>query len=57
VLGPKSARTGLTRCSKKHLYSITSSARMSNEGGTVWPSALAVFMLIGRLRRETEDEE
>jgi hypothetical protein len=27
-------------------YSITSSARESNEGGTVRPSALAVFMLI-----------
>jgi hypothetical protein len=29
-----------------YLYSITSSARISNEGGTVRPSALAVFMLI-----------
>jgi hypothetical protein len=28
------------------LYSITSVARTSNEGGTVRPSALAVFMLI-----------
>jgi hypothetical protein len=27
--------------SKQHLYSITSSARTSNEGGTVRPSALA----------------
>jgi hypothetical protein len=27
-------------------YSITSSARTSNEGGTVRPSALAVFMLM-----------
>ena len=35
---------GLTRCSKKHLYSITSLARRSNEVGTVRPSALAVFM-------------
>jgi hypothetical protein len=32
--------------SKQHLYSITSSARTSNEGGTVRPSALAVFMLM-----------
>src|SRR5450759_2269532 len=29
--------------SKQHLYSITSSARVSNEGGTVRPSALAAF--------------
>ena len=27
-------------------YSITSLARMSNEGGTVRPSALGVFILI-----------
>ena len=27
-------------------YSITSSARRSNEGGTVRPSAFAVFMLM-----------
>jgi hypothetical protein len=33
-------------CSKLHLYSISSSARASKEGGTVRPSALAVFMLI-----------
>ena len=31
---------------KRHPYSITSSARTSNEGGTVRPSALAVFRLI-----------
>jgi hypothetical protein len=31
------------RRSKQHLYSITSSARTSNEGGTVRPSAFAVF--------------
>jgi hypothetical protein len=30
----------------RKLYSITSSARTSNEGGTVRPSALAVFMLM-----------
>src|SRR6516164_6095425 len=30
----------------RKLYSITSSARTSSEGGTVSPSALAVFMLI-----------
>ena len=32
-------------CSKQRLYSITSSARASNEGGTVSPSALADFGL------------
>jgi len=42
----KRAITGLMHRSKQHLYSITSSARTSNEGGTVRPSALAVFMLI-----------
>jgi hypothetical protein len=31
--------TGLMHRSKQHLYSITSSARTSNEGGTVRPSA------------------
>ena len=40
--------TGLVHRSKQHLYSITSSARTSNEGGTVRPSALAVFMSITR---------
>jgi hypothetical protein len=39
------AITGLMRRSKP-LYSITSSARASKEGGTIRPSALAVFMLI-----------
>jgi len=34
------------RRSKPQPYSITSSARTSNEGGTVRPSALAVFMLM-----------
>jgi hypothetical protein len=34
------------RCSKPHLYSITSLAHTSNEGGTVRPSALSVFMLM-----------
>ena len=33
-------------CSKQHLYSITSSARASSDGGTVRPSALAVLRLI-----------
>src|SRR5476649_2414305 len=32
--------------SKQHLYSITSSARERNVGGTVRPSALAVLRLI-----------
>jgi len=32
--------------SKQHLYSITSSARVSTDGGTVRPSALAVLRLI-----------
>jgi hypothetical protein len=34
------------RRSKQHLYSITSSARTSNEGGTVGPSAFAGFTSI-----------
>src|SRR5258708_28269745 len=38
---PKSATFG-----SAELYSITSSARTSSVGGTVRPSALAVFMLI-----------
>ena len=38
------AISGLMRRSK--FYSITSSARRSNEVGTLRPSALAVFMLI-----------
>jgi hypothetical protein len=32
--------------SKRHLYSITSSARASNEGGTSRPSAFAVLRLM-----------
>ena len=32
--------------SKRHLYSITSSARPSSESGTVSPSALAVLRLM-----------
>jgi hypothetical protein len=40
------AISGLMHCSKQHLYSITSSARASSEGGTVRPSALAVLRLI-----------
>ena len=36
----------LMRCSKKHRYSITSSARVSSEGGTARPSAFAVLRLI-----------
>src|SRR6476646_3750836 len=42
----KSATSGLLRCRKQPLYSITSSARPSNEGGTVSPRALAVLRLI-----------
>ena len=36
---------GLMRRSKRHLYSITLSARPSSEGGTARPSALAVLRL------------
>ena len=36
---------GLMRRSKRHLYSITLSARPSSESGTVRPSALAVLRL------------
>ena len=36
----------LMRCSKQPRHSITSSARPSNEGGTVSPRALAVLRLI-----------
>ena len=47
-------RSEMTRCaisrlmrrSKWHSYSITSSARVSSEGGTVRPSALAVLRLM-----------
>jgi hypothetical protein len=41
----KSAMNGLMRRSKRHLYSITLSARPSGEGGTVRPSALAALRL------------
>src|SRR5437762_13398975 len=43
---PKSATTGLMHRSETRLYSITSSARASRDGGTVRPSALAVLRLI-----------
>src|SRR5258708_28527375 len=39
------AMNGLMRRSKRHLYSITLSARRSSEGGTARPSALAVLRL------------
>src|SRR5882757_9479767 len=39
---PKSAMNGLMRRSKRHLYSITLSARPSSEGGTARPRTLAV---------------
>jgi hypothetical protein len=45
-LSPLSANRDLTRRSKKHPYSITSSARASNVGGTSRPSAFAVLRLI-----------
>jgi hypothetical protein len=40
------ARVCLFTRNKLRIYSITSSARISSEDGTVRPSALAVFMLI-----------
>ena len=40
------ATSGLMRCSKQRLYSITSSAAMSMVFGTTKPSALAVLRLI-----------
>src|SRR5450759_4913553 len=40
------AKSGLMHRSKHHLYSITSSARASSDGGTVRPSTLAVLRLI-----------
>src|SRR5215471_16862356 len=43
---PLCANRALTRRSKKHRYSITSSARASNIGGTSSGSALAVLRLI-----------
>ena len=39
-------KADILRCSKERRYSITSSARASNEGGTFRPSALAVTRLI-----------
>src|SRR5216684_1472014 len=44
--GPESANKRLMHCSKQQLYSITSSARVSSVGGTMMPSAFAVFKLI-----------
>jgi hypothetical protein len=41
----KGAMNGLMRSSKRHLYSITLSARPSSEGGTARSSALAVLRL------------
>ena len=46
VVSPLSANRVLTRRSKKHGYSITSSARERIECGTVSPSALAVLRLM-----------
>jgi hypothetical protein len=43
---PLCAKSGLMHRSKMYLYSITSSARASNVGGTVRPSALAVLRLM-----------
>ena len=43
---PLSAKSGLMQCSKQHLYSITSSARESSDGGTVRPIAFAVLRLM-----------
>jgi hypothetical protein len=41
--GPFRAITGLMHRSKQHLYSITSSARLSDVAGISMPSALAVL--------------
>ena len=43
--GPFGARSGLVSRSNQRLYSITSSARASSEGGMVRPSALALLRL------------
>jgi hypothetical protein len=43
--GPFRARKRLLDCSTQHLYSITSSARASNVGGTTRPIALAALRL------------
>jgi hypothetical protein len=44
--GPKGANKRLMHRSKQQLYSITSSARVSSVGGTMMPSAFAVFKLM-----------
>jgi hypothetical protein len=41
-------KADILRCSKERRYSITSSARTSNEGGMVIPRALAVLRLISK---------
>ena len=41
-------KADILRCGKQDAYSITSSARASNVGGTWRPSALAVLTLIAR---------
>jgi hypothetical protein len=46
VMGPACVSHGLMHRSKLHPYSITSSARVSSVGGTMIPSAFAVFKLI-----------
>src|SRR6516165_2917607 len=43
---PLCAKSGLMHRSKKDHHSITSSARLSNDCGTVRPSALAVLRLM-----------
>jgi hypothetical protein len=45
------SKTGLVQCSKSRGYSISSSARDSSVGGTVMPSALAVFILMTSWKR------
>ena len=44
--GPLCAISGPMHCSKQNLYSITSLAVASSDGGMVMPSALAVLRLI-----------
>src|SRR5437764_4413888 len=39
-------KADILRCSKKRFYSISSSARVSSDGGTVRPSAFAALRLI-----------
>src|SRR5262249_47677877 len=43
---PLCAKSDLTRCSKNHVHSITSSAMASNEGGMLTPRDLAVLRLM-----------